>query len=97
MQQGLRFLNEISLAGVPGRLRGLLAFVLRTGLWLIRDAPGDVRAQKTAGWKLFMLAPQMLLSRPPGRPPGLGEPGFPDQLCGVGAGSLAPEAQGWLC
>ena len=76
MQRGLDALNDIDLAavlrvrtltlqGVPGWLRGLLA--LRAGLRLIRDAPGDARAQETAGWKLFMLAPRMLLSRARGQ------------------------------
>ncbi|CAJ1353465.1 unnamed protein product, partial [Effrenium voratum] len=78
MQRGLDALNDIDLAavlrvrtltlqGVPGWLRGLLAFALRAGLRLIRDAPGDARAQETAGWKLFMLAPRMLLSRARGQ------------------------------
>ena len=78
MQRGLVALNDIDLAavlrvrtltlqGVPGWLHGLLAFALRAGLRLIRDAPGDARAQETAGWKLFMLAPRMLLSRARGQ------------------------------
>ena len=78
VQRGLDALNDIDLAavlrvrtltlqGVPGWLRGLLAFALRAGLRLIRDAPGDARAQETAGWKLFMLAPRMLLSRARGQ------------------------------
>ena len=78
MQRGLDALNDIDLAavlrvrtltlqGAPGWLRGLLAFALRAGLRPIRDAPGDARAQETAGWKLFMLAPRMLLSRARGQ------------------------------
>ena len=53
------------LSGKPPRqLRGLLRHALRIGLETIRDAPTPERA--SVGWKLFLLAPRMLLYRPPG-------------------------------
>ncbi|CAJ1369242.1 unnamed protein product, partial [Effrenium voratum] len=44
------------------RMRGLLAFALRSGLRLIRDTPGTAAAREAVGWKLFLLAPRMLLA-----------------------------------
>ncbi|CAJ1358061.1 unnamed protein product [Effrenium voratum] len=72
--RGLRALDDVDLAAtlrvrtptlqsVPGWMRGLLAFALRSGLRLIRDAPGTAAAREAVGWKLFLLAPRMLLSR----------------------------------
>ena len=74
LQRGLRALNDVDLAAtlrvrtptfqsVPGWMRGLLAFALRSGLRLIRDAPGTAAAREAVGWKLFLLAARML-SRP---------------------------------
>ena len=46
------------------QLRGLLRNAFRVGLEHIRDAP--TQAQASTGWKLFLLAPRMLLYRAPG-------------------------------
>ena len=48
----------------PRQLRGLLRNAFRVGLEHIRDAP--TQAQASTGWKLFLLAPRMLLYRAPG-------------------------------
>ena len=48
----------------PRQLRRLLRNAFRVGLEHIRDAP--TQAQASTGWKLFLLAPRMLLYRAPG-------------------------------
>ena len=79
LQRGLRALDDVDLAAtlrvrtptlqsVPGWMRGLLAFALRSGLRLIRGAPGTAAAREAVGWKLFLLAPRMLLSAKRGSP-----------------------------
>ena len=52
----------LTLQAAPCKLRGLLRFALRTGL---RTALDLVAA--ACGWKLFFLAPRMLLHRPAGQ------------------------------
>ncbi|CAE7744407.1 unnamed protein product [Symbiodinium sp. CCMP2592] len=53
-----------TLQSPPRQLRGLLRHAFRVGLETIRDAPTPEQA--SVGWKLFLLAPRMLLYRAPG-------------------------------
>ena len=51
----------LTLQAVPARLRGALRTAFRTALQLIHDRPSS--QQELQGWKLFLLAPRMLLYR----------------------------------
>ena len=51
----------LTLQAVPARLRGALRTAFRTALQLIHDCPSP--QQELQGWKLFLLAPRMLLYR----------------------------------
>ena len=53
-----------TLQSPPRQLRGLLRNAFRVGLETMRDAPSSEEASD--GWKLFLLAPRMLLYRSPG-------------------------------
>ena len=53
-----------TLQSPPRQLKGLLRNAFRVGLETIRDAPSSEEASD--GWKLFLLAPRMLLYRSPG-------------------------------
>ena len=51
-----------TLQSPPLQIRGALRQALRAGLELVREAP-----DQEAGWKLFLLAPRMLLYRERGQ------------------------------
>ena len=51
-----------TLQSAPPQIRGALRQALRAGLELVRDAP-----EQDTGWKLFLLAPRMLLFRERGQ------------------------------
>ena len=55
----------LTLQAAPRKLRGVLRFALRTGLRAALEAGDSVAA--ACGWKLFFLAPRMLLHRPAGQ------------------------------
>ena len=58
----------LTLQGVPARLRGALRTAMRTGLELISERTSPLQAlQELRGWKLFLLAPRMLLHRSAGQ------------------------------
>ena len=62
-----------TLQSAPPHIRGALRPALRAGLELWREAP-----EQDAGWKLFLLAPSMLLFREKGGPAaGAGKAGRP--------------------
>ena len=54
----------LTLQGVPARLRGALRAAMRAGLRLAVEGASPEDAAR--GWKLFFLAPRMLLFRSPG-------------------------------
>ena len=54
----------LALQGVPARFRRALRTALRTGLELISERASP--QQELRGWKLFLLAPRMLLHRAAG-------------------------------
>ena len=57
--------RTLTLQGVPARLRGALRTAMRTGLELISERTSP--QQELRGWKLFLLAPRMLLHRAAGQ------------------------------
>ncbi|CAE7314420.1 unnamed protein product [Symbiodinium sp. CCMP2592] len=77
----------LTLQGVPARLRGALRTALRAGLQLIADRESP--AQELRGWKLFCLAPRMLLQRSSGE--SLIPPAELDRRCDLFARGVWPE------
>ncbi|CAE7683973.1 unnamed protein product [Symbiodinium sp. CCMP2592] len=77
----------LTLQGVPARLRGALRTALRAGLQLIADRESP--AQELRGWKLFCLAPRMLLQRSSGE--SLIPPAELDRRCDLFARGAWPE------
>ncbi|CAE7612884.1 unnamed protein product [Symbiodinium sp. CCMP2592] len=57
--------RTLTLQSAPTQLRGILRYALRTGLEQAVAGPGP--DDTTRGWKLFFLAPRMLLHREPGQ------------------------------
>ena len=57
--------RTLTLQGVPARLRGALRTAMRTGLELISERTSPLHELR--GWKLFLLAPRMLLHRSAGQ------------------------------
>ena len=57
--------QALTLQSAPTQLRGVLRFALRTGLEQAVSGAGPDAAAR--GWKLFFLAPRMLLHREPGQ------------------------------
>ena len=57
--------RALTLQGAPRKLRGTLRYALRTGLSTALDAREPAVA--ASGWKLFFLAPRMLLHRAAGQ------------------------------
>ena len=57
--------RALTLQGAPRKLRGTLRYALRTGLSAALDAREPAVA--ASGWKLFFLAPRMLLHRAAGQ------------------------------
>ena len=57
--------RALTLQSAPTQLRGVLRFALRTGLEQAVSGAGPDAAAR--GWKLFFLAPRMLLHREPGQ------------------------------
>ena len=80
--------RSLTLQGVPTRLRGALRTALRAGLQLIADRVSP--QLELRGWKLFCLAPRMLLFRAVGdaRVP----PAELDRRCEVAGGHAANSA-----
>ena len=77
----------LTLQGVPTRLRGPLRTAFRAGLQLIADRESPV--QELRGWKLFCLAPRMLLHRSGGD--SLIPPAELDRRCDLFARGAWPE------
>ncbi|OLP76330.1 132 kDa protein [Symbiodinium microadriaticum] len=77
----------LTLQGVPTRLRGALRTAFRAGLQLIADRESPV--QELRGWKLFCLAPRMLLHRSGGD--SLIPPAELDRRCDLFARGAWPE------
>ncbi|CAE6950253.1 unnamed protein product [Symbiodinium sp. CCMP2592] len=77
----------LTLQGVPARLRGALRTALHAGLQLIADRESP--AQELRGWKLFCLAPRMLLQRSSGE--SLIPPAELDRRCDLFARGVWPE------
>ncbi|CAE7429060.1 unnamed protein product, partial [Symbiodinium microadriaticum] len=77
----------LTLQGVPTRLRGALRTAFRAGLQLIADRESPV--QELRGWKLFCLAPRMLLHRSGGG--SLIPPAELDRRCDLFARGAWPE------
>ncbi|CAE7234973.1 unnamed protein product [Symbiodinium sp. CCMP2592] len=57
--------RTLTLQAVPARLRGALRTAMRTGLELVSERTSP--QQELRGWKLFLLAPRMLLHRAAGQ------------------------------
>ena len=64
LETELRNRRVYTFQSAPRQLRGLLRNAFRVGLEHTRDAPAH--AQASTGWKLFLLAPCMLLYHGPG-------------------------------